>query len=859
MASPSTLTFGTLLRQLRRRVGMTQGDLASAVGYSVSFISSLEQNTRQPDVHSIVQHFVPALGLQEEPQLAARLLELAAAMRGDLAPATLTLTHETRTVLTETVDEPAHSLPVPPTLLIGREQEVKLLCNRMSGHGGRLLTLVGPPGIGKTRLGLEVATQLHARYRDGACFVSLAAVGEPEQLPSAILTALGVTESSSKPPQTRLIEVLRRKEILLLLDNFEQIVAAGSLVAQLLEACPGLHVLVTSRERLHLRAEQRFPVPPLQVAAALELFVQRAQAVEPDFELTLANQPVIEKICQRLDCLPLAIELIAARIDLYSVQGMLARIGERALDLLTNNAQDAPLHQRTLRQAIQYSYSALDEVERCLFRELGIFVDGFDLAAVVYFGFTPEPLQSLINKSLVKVAAPSFSTVLGKNPEPRYLLLEMLREYALEQLQVHNEVPKTKAKHVAYCLQLVEHSDPMVRSAEFGSWLHHLEREHNNLRAALTWTIAQQDGTMALRLCSMLDWFWAWHGHSQEGKRWLEQSFALSAEVPQIIRAQALGAAGHMEHVLGNHAQAQVWVEESLAIYQSLNDQRNVAEKSLQLGGILRKQHRYEQARFFYEQSFRLFESLEERGRLNAVHVGLGNLAMNQNDYQQARIHYEQALIGQRAAGEKSGMIEVLPRLAELAFQQSDYMRSNAYCQELLTLCQELGDQEGLVFAYIQLVRLALQQDEVPQASHYLTQSQTLVQTLGYPPLTASVLTHQGKVALVQNDWTHAHQCFCQSLQITHQLVDPLETANALENLANLCYSQADLEKATCLLGAAENLRQKIGSSLPPKDHADHQQFIAALRTQLDETTYARLYNEGFVMTTDQAVAFALA
>jgi predicted ATPase len=273
-------------------------------------------------------------------------------------------------------------LPAPPTELIGREAVVHQLGNRLLGHIGRLLTLVGPPGIGKTTLALAVAARLQLHYRDGAVFVPLAAISDPVLMVSTIAAAVGCREGSARPPQVRLIEFLRRKTMLLVLDNLEQIPDAAPLIAELVAECPGLCILATSRERLHLRAEQRFKVPPLDLASAVDLFIRRAQAVDAAFVLTSANQPTLEAICQRLDCLPLAIELGAAQVDLLSLSHLLAQLQAHRLDLLVDGAHDLPPQHRTLRLAIERSYGLLPEAERRLFRRLGVFVGGFDWAAI---------------------------------------------------------------------------------------------------------------------------------------------------------------------------------------------------------------------------------------------------------------------------------------------------------------------------------------------------------------------------------------------------------------------------------------------------------------------------------------------
>ena len=476
-------TFGHLLKQLRKRAGMTQGDLAAAVGYSVSFVCALERNQRLPDVETIIGRFVPALGLQDELPIATELVALAALARGERLPAAITIMRKTQAVMTEERDDQARWLPAPPTTLIGRAQDVRAICNRLHGHHSRLLTLVGPPGVGKTRLALAVAEEMQRSYRDGARFVLLAAVRDPTQVIEALLTALGITDLSQQPPQSKLIAFLRRKDCCYCSIISSRSLQRRRLVAELLAACPGLCILVTSRERLHLRAEQRYPVPPLADAAAVELFVERGQAVEPDFALTPDTRPVIHTLCRQLDGLPLAIELIAARVDVLSPQTMLAHFQAHKLDLLADGAQDMPERHRTLRQTIQYSYDLLEEYEQRLFRTLGVFVDGFHLAAVAYFGFDAVALQALINKNLVqKAAQPALDTI----GERRFLLLETLRTYAYEQLTRNQEADQAHQQHAAYYAHFVEMAEPKLFENHAATWLDILETEHANIRAALS-------------------------------------------------------------------------------------------------------------------------------------------------------------------------------------------------------------------------------------------------------------------------------------------------------------------------------------------------------------------------------------
>ncbi len=419
--------FGSFLRTLRRRLGMNQRDLAAAVGFSEAQISRLETGQRLPVVVVVAQTFVPALGLGEEPRLAVQLVELAAAARGEKPPSGITVQRHVRQMLMTDEVEEQRLLPTPPTSLLGRERDVDQLVKRILGHTGRLITLVGPPGIGKSRLALEVIRRSAAVYRDGAAFIPLTAVDDPHLVGAAIAGELGLADSNRKSSRSRLIEHLRRKELVLALDNFEQVIDAAPLVADLLTACPGLRVIATSRERLHLRAEQRFVVQPLDLTRAVELFVHSARAVDPDFQLTADNRPLLETICIRLDCLPLAIELSAVWVELLPLGTLLARLKDSSLDLLGDAARDRPPHHKTLRAAIWRSYSLSNSAEQALFRAVSVFIGGFDVAAVEALGFNAGVLQSLLGKSLIQRGG---SAQEGR----RFLQLDTLRDFAMERL-----------------------------------------------------------------------------------------------------------------------------------------------------------------------------------------------------------------------------------------------------------------------------------------------------------------------------------------------------------------------------------------------------------------------------------------
>lgn len=628
-----------------------------------------------------------------------------------------------------TLDPRRTNLPAQPTALIGREQEMAAVCARLYRPEVRLLTLTGPGGTGKTRLGLQVAAELLDAFVDGVYFVDLAPIHDPGLVPFTIAQTLGLTESSDQSLLDRLHFYLRDKRLLLTLDNFEQVVDAAPLIAKLLAECPYVKVLVTSRVPLQVRGEQEIPVPPLALPdlhqllpvesltqyAAVQLFIQRARDVQPDFAVTNDNAAAVAEICYRLDGLPLAIELATTRIKLFPPQALLVRLGNR-LTFLTGGARDLPARQQTLRSAIAWSYDLLEPGAQMLFARLGVFVGGctLDAAAVVCKAAGDlldviAGLALLVDNSLVRCTQ-------GTVGEPRFTMFETIREYALEQLESSGEVKAIRHRHAAHYLVLSEATTSKHYSTEQRGWLERLEVEHDNLRAALQWALEprrrrdKESTTPALSSPSLLDsWspaelgvrlvgalvpFWHARGYQNEGRMWLENAIAPSSGVAPEIQAMILYEAGFFATHQGDVARSTILFTEALALFRTLDDQQGIASILGELGGTEMDQGDYGPAAALLAESLDLYRALgDRRGVMGTLHT-LGDIAREQGEHARACALLEESLAISRDLPDNRHSAYILNGLGDVAYNQGDMERARGLCQEAQLLAQDVGNKQ---------------------------------------------------------------------------------------------------------------------------------------------------------------------
>jgi predicted ATPase/DNA-binding XRE family transcriptional regulator len=831
--------FGDLLRRHRQAAGLTQEELAERAGLSVDAISTLERGARLTPRKDTVALLADALTLAGDDRAAflAAARHLASPTTADAG--TLSGRH-------------AHNLPAQLTPLLGREREVATLSTVLRQDQVRLLTLTGPGGVGKTRLGLQVATELVDAFPDGVWFARLARLTDPALVVPTIAQTLGLREAGRQPIAAVLLQYLRPRALLLLLDNFEHVLAAAPQVADLLATSPGLRVLVTSRVGLHLQGEHEVPVAPLAVTAergadapAVLLFVQRAQAGRPDFQVTDATAPPVAAICARLEGLPLAIELAAPWVKLLPPAHLLDRL-DRQLPLLTGGVQDLEEHQQTMRSTLAWSYDLLAPAAQRLFRRLAVFVGGCTLEAAEMVCLAPEgaePLGLNLLDGLAVLIDHSLVQQRVEGGEPRFGMLHIIREYALERLEANeagNEAAALWQAHAAYYVALAEREWAAVYTGtaedRFATNLRRLGPEQDNLRAVLAWLLAQAEAgsragrtervvtrrtamrrsgeapvVQGLRLAGALHNFWALRGQLREGRAWLEAFLALDTT--------AQGAAGDQSEPGAGAS--------STACHSGKTGAARSASEAFARGLAL---------------------------------FAAGLLAYWQGESAQAVPLLERSLTLAREQGDGRAASAVLNNLG-MAFQdQGDLARARACYEEALALSRARNDLNMMANPLVNLSRLTLAVGDLEQAALYSEEALAVSHQSHYHIGAADTLSVQALIAWRRGQLSQAAALAEEALELDHAARDERHYGDGLELCAIICATQGRIEQAARLLGAAAASRARIGMrrrmNLPTVDDIDV--AVAPARAALGEEAWAAAFAAGQALSLEEAIAEAL-
>jgi len=862
----SEFTFGEWLKRQRRAAGLTQEQLAQQVGCAAITLRKLESEERRPS-----------------EQIAARLAEIFrvpknerddflkfARGQADSAP------NDPASISPWKVTLPSTRVGLPPTItsLIGREKEIAEIRVYLQTPHTRLVTLIGPPGIGKTRLSLETARASLPDFPDGIAFVPLAPLDDPSLIPNAIVQALGYSESKNLPILQQLKEAIGQRRLLIVLDNCEHLIEeVAPLASDLLLTNPYLTLLTTSRESLRVPGEWLYPVPPLNLPqagqpvdasaaaqfAALTLFAERARAVRPDFKIDDANVRAVASICIQLDGLPLAIELLASRMRLMSPQALLERMNDQVV-LSADGMRAVSARQKTLNNAIGWTYNFLPADEQSLFARLSVFAGGFTLETVetVFSDLFDDKsvaslVTSLLDKSLLQRS-------LDRRGETRLGMLVTIQQFGLNRLRDMQLEEDARNRHLSHFLSLAETGEREIRGPCQMEWADRIQHEQNNIRAALEWAMSNGKVEAALQFASALFWFWDRSGSLIEGRVWMERALSVPRIEPAAIHAKALYGAAYLSRAQGDFFHAHEYIGQSIQEWSALGEKgmHGGAQAKIWLAALIRDEGDPAKARAIIEESVTFFREGGDQWSLAWSLMHLGMAIRDQEDYGLAWSTIQESVKFWRAQGDFWGLAEALHTLALVAYRQSDYKAAYSITEEALHIQLQLSDKQEIAYLTHNLGVFSLAQGNFERALQFFERDLALFSEIGDKSGIVLSLQYQGLLSRFKGDIRQAQNFYVQGLSLVNETGPKWVVSNYFLWLADLAASRGNMERVVRLCSAARSNLLANASYWDAFEQSQYDRLISLACESLGEQVFVQMQSEGASLPFDRAIAYAL-